>query len=316
MRIAVIIPCFRVRKHILSVIESVPKNIESILVIDDACPENSGKFVKDNTKDPRVEVIFLPKNLGVGGAVMTGYRAALAKGIDIFVKIDGDGQMDPNLIDKFTVPIQEGECDYTKGNRFWSLEFVRTMPKLRLIGNGVLSLMNKFSSGYWHLFDPTNGYTALHRRAAQELPFNQIAERYFFESDMLFRLNTIQAVVIDVPMVAKYEDEESNLKISKIVFEFFFKHIRNFIKRIFYNYYLRDMSIASLELLLGISMISFGFIFGGLNWVKSIQLGISTTSGTVMLAALPVLLGLQLILAFLSYDIASNPTRPLQRKLR
>ena len=141
--------------------------------------------------------------------------------MSVVVKVDGDGQMDPRLIPSFVYPILRGEADYTKGNRFFDLESVRTMPRFRLLGNAILSFMTKLSSGYWNLFDPTNGFTAIHTDVARHLPFDKISRRYFFETDILFRLNTLRAVVVDVPMEAKYGDEVSNLKISKIVLEFF-----------------------------------------------------------------------------------------------
>ncbi len=175
--------------------------------------------------------------------------------------------------------------------------------------------MTKLSSGYWNLFDPTNGYTAIHADVAKHLPFKKISHRYFFETDMLFRLNTLRAVVVDIPMDAKYGEEVSNLKVSKIVGEFFFKHTRNLGKRIFYNYYLRDLSLASIELPVGIMMLLFGISFGGYRWLESTQLGVTTPAGTVMLAAMPLLMGLQLVLAFIGYDIASVPTRVIHHKL-
>ena len=170
------------------------------------------------------------------------------------------------------------------------------MPHARLFGNAVLSLMTKLSSGYWNLFDPTNGYTAIHVDVAKHLPFGKISRRYFFETDMLFRLNTLRAVVVDVPMDAKYGDEVSNLKISKIFGEFIFKHARNFFKRIFYNYYLRDLSLASIELPLGILMLISGIGFGGYHWLASAKSGFPTPPGTVMLAAMPILWGCSLYL--------------------
>ena len=247
---------------------------------------------------------------------MTGYKAGIADNMDIMVKIDGDGQMDPSLICDFIAPIINGEADYTKGNRFFDLEEIRAMPKLRLFGNAVLSFMTKLSSGYWDLFDPTNGYTAIHRDVARHLPLNKISRRYFFETDILFRLNTLRAVVVDVPMDAKYGDEVSNLKISKIVGEFLVKHARNFGKRIFYNYYLRNMSLASLELPLGIMLLLGGSIFGTIHWIDSLKTDIQTPAGTVMLSALPIIVGTQFLLAFIGYDIASTPRRPfhLQRR--
>lgn len=314
LKIAVVIPTYKAKSHILGVIGDIGAEVHRIYVVDDGCPDKSGQFVESHCDDKRVVVIQHLVNQGVGGAVMTGYLAGIADGMDILVKIDSDGQMDPRLISEFVRPILDGEADYTKGNRFFDLEKVRSMPKIRLFGNAALSLMCKLSSGYWNLFDPTNGYTALHADVARRLPFAKISQRYFFETDMLFRLNTLRAVVVDVPMEAKYADEVSHLKISKIVGEFLVKHFRNFHKRIFYNYYLRDMSLASIELPLGVLMLAFGSIFGSYHWLNSAQAGVATPAGTVMLSAMPILMGLQLILAFVSFDISSVPKRPLHRR--
>ena len=316
MKVAVVIPSYKVKKHILGVISEIGSIVDTIYVVDDKCPELSGQFVIENNHDERVKVLFNTQNLGVGGAVMHGYEAALADGMDIVVKLDGDGQMDPSLIPGFIAPILAGEADYTKGNRFYNLDKIKAMPKIRLFGNAVLSFMTKISSGYWDLFDPTNGYTAIHTEVIAHLPLDKISKRYFFESDILFRLNTLKAVVIDIPMDAKYEDEESNLKISKIIGDFLFKHMRNSFKRIFYNYYLRDMSLASLELPLGAFFLLFGLITGAVNWVDAIGSGIPATSGTVMLAGLPIILGLQLILAFIGHDVNNVPKRTLHNRYK
>ncbi|UZK03137.1 glycosyltransferase family 2 protein [Venatoribacter cucullus] len=310
-KIAVVIPTYKARNHILDVIGGIGPEVNRIYVIDDCCPDGSGEYVSNNCTDSRVVVIKHAENQGVGGAVMTGYAAAINDDMAILVKIDSDGQMDPSLLMDFVTPIILGEADYAKGNRFFDLEKVRAMPGVRLFGNAVLSLMCKLSSGYWNLFDPTNGYTAIHSDAARHLPFDKISRRYFFETDILFRLNTLHAVVVDVPMDAKYGDEVSNLKISDIVGEFLRKHIRNFFKRIFYNYYLRDMSLASIELPVGVVLLMFSLVFGGYHWWNSVATGMATPAGTVMLAAMPALVGLQFIFAFLSYDIASVPKRPI-----
>jgi glycosyltransferase involved in cell wall biosynthesis len=312
--IAVVIPSYKVTRHILDVLAAIGPEVNRIYVVDDQCPDRSGDHVEAHNRDPRVVVVRHADNQGVGGAVMTGYQAAIADGATVIVKVDGDGQMDPALIPAFIAPILAGEADYTKGNRFFDLEQIHSMPPMRLFGNAMLSLLTKLSSGYWDLFDPTNGYTAIHRDAARHLPFGKISRRYFFETDMLFRLNTLNAVVQDVPMDAVYGDEVSNLKISKIVTEFLAKHVRNFGKRVFYNYYLRNMSLASIELPLGLLLLGFGIVFGGWHWFDSAGAGKATTAGTVMLSAMPVLMGMQLLLAFLAYDIAAVPRRPLHRR--
>ena len=312
--ISVVIPCFRVRHYILDVIAGIGHEVSRIYVVDDCCPERSGDYVEENCKDKRVTVIRNSSNYGVGGAVMAGYKVAIADGADVIVKIDGDGQMDPGLIMGFVSPILSREADYAKGNRFFDLEEIRAMPKMRIFGNAVLSFITKFSSGYWNIFDPTNGYTAIHRDVAMHLPFEKISRSYFFETDMLFRLNTIRAVVVDVPMDARYGEEVSNLKYSRVLGEFLWKNTINFSKRVFYNYYLRDMSIASIELPLGLGMLIFGLCFGVFHWFDTMQTGTVNSAGTVMLSALPLITGMQLLLAFISQDIRDIPKRSISRK--
>lgn len=314
--IAVVIPSFKVKAQILGVLAAIPREVSLVLVVDDACPQESGRFVQASCADPRVVVLFNEVNLGVGGAVLHGYREAIRRGATVIVKIDGDGQMDPGLLPFFIHPILAGEADYTKGNRFFDLTNISRMPRLRILGNAVLSFMAKLSTGYWDLFDPTNGYTAIHADVARRLPMDKISSRYFFETDLLFRLNTLRAVAVDVPMDAHYGDEESNLRISRIIGEFLAKHVRNFCKRIFYNYFLRDLSVASVELVAGALLMLWGSGFGVLTWIRSAQSGVETAAGTVMLSALPIILGLQFLLAFLGYDIAAVPRRTLHRSRR
>ncbi len=311
-RIAVVIPCYRVRGQILGVLAQIGPEVAQIIVVDDKCPDGSGKFVADNITDPRVNILFHSENKGVGGAVMTGYRYGLKHGADVMVKVDGDGQMDPGLITTIAQPVLEGRADYAKGNRFHSVFDVRQMPKMRLFGNACLSFMTKLSSGYWSLFDPTNGYTAIHSEALQRLELGNISERYFFESDMLINLGNVRAVVSDVPMRAHYGDEVSNLHIRKIIGTFLFKNIRELSKRLLYNYFMRDFSVGSVQLVMGLMMLCFGSIFGAVNWAHSLSTGDTATTGTVMVATLPIILGFQLLLNFLSFDIANEPKQPLQ----
>lgn len=308
-KIAVVIPAYKVSKHILQVLNEIGKDVDAIYVIDDACPENSGKLVSSKNKDKRVKVLTHKINQGVGGAVLTGYKAALDDGADVIVKLDGDGQMDPALISDLVDPIVAGKADYTKGNRFDSITGLRQMPGIRIFGNGALSLMTKISTGYWNVTDPTNGFTAIHRDVLKGITFEMLSKRFFFESDLLFRLSLAKAVVWDIPMESRYGTEKSNLKISRALFEFTFKHGVNFHKRLFYNYYLREMSAASIELPLGILMSWFGLIFGIVKYSESLQTGQAATAGTVMLSAVPLILGIQLVLAFITYDIASVPKR-------
>ena len=312
-RVAVVIPCYRVRRYILDVIRGIGPDVSTIFVVDDACPEQTAALIRQECTDGRVTVLTHAENQGVGGAMITGYRAALADGADVVVKIDGDGQMDPALIPRFIRPIMGGDADYTKGNRFYDLAFLRAMPKARLFGNAMVSFVSKVASGYWDIMDPTNGYCAIHRIALAALPLEKLDRGYFFESDMLFRLYTIRAVVRDVPMPARYQGETSNLRIGRVAAAFPFKYLRTAFKRIFYAYFLRDFNAGTLQLCLGLFIAGSGATFGAAHWIHSSMTGVPTTSGTVMLAALPVLIGVQLLLGALNFDVQNVPREPLQR---
>lgn len=313
--IAVIVPCYRVRDSILGVVKGALEYADAVYCVDDSCPEESGRLVESEIDDDRVQVIFCDRNGGVGSAMKTGYRAALEDGHHIMVKLDGDGQMDPAMIPLFTARIIDGTADYCKGNRFQELEYLEGMPVVRLIGNSVLSLFTKVSSGYWRVLDPTNGYTAIHASVLKLLPLDKIHNRYFFESDMLFRLNLIRAVVRDIPMRAHYGDEQSSMHIHHQVFPFFFGHVKNFFKRIFYTYFLHDFNVATLQLLAGLALGLFGVIFGLGAWRESINTGVAASAGTVMLAGLPSIVAVQLLLSFLNYDIQNVPSHPISDSL-
>lgn len=309
--VAVVIPCFKVKRHVLGVIGQIPPEVAQIWVVDDACPEGTADHVQAHCVDARVRIVRLAKNGGVGAAVMAGYRAAMLAGAGIIVKIDGDGQMPPARIPQFVTPIQQGLADYTKGNRFFDPESLAGMPAVRLFGNLVLSFLTKLSSGYWQIVDPTNGYTAIDARLVSRLPMDKIAKRYFFESDLLFRLGTLRALVVDVPMQAEYPHEESSLSIKRVVGPFIAGHIRNSFKRLIYMYYLRDFSIGSLLLPMGLALALFGLVFGGMKWAHFWALGTAAPAGTVMLAALPLILGIQMLLTFLQFDVQNVPRVPI-----
>jgi dolichol-phosphate mannosyltransferase len=312
--VAVVIPCYKVTAHIIQTIGEIGPEVSHIFIVDDACPNGSGKLVESEVKDKRVKVLYHAENQGVGGAMITGYRAALESDAEIVVKLDGDGQMDPALIKDLIAPIVTGRADYTKGDRFDSLTGLSQMPGIRLFGNAGLTLLTKISTGYWNITDPTNGYTAIHRDALKALPLGMLSKRFFFESDILFRLSIYRAVVWDVPMLARYGNEKSNLSIAKTLWEFPWKHFKNFHKRLFYNYYLRDISAASIELPLGMLLWWFG-VFSGLGALNSsLSSGVVASTGTVMLSVVPLILGFQLLLAFVSHDVSSVPTRPKHRQ--
>lgn len=311
-KLAVVIPCFRAGPRVLEVLAAMGPGVDLVLLVDDACPDETGRLVERECRDERVRVLFHSENQGVGGAMVTGYQAALAAGAEIVVKLDADGQMDPALISSLVAPIRQGRADYVKGNRFHRVRDVASMPRLRLIGNAVLSFLTKLSSGYWQVFDPTNGFTAVHRAALLQVDLDKLARRYFFESDMLYHLNMARAVVAEMPMKAVYGDEPSSLRPLAMVRPFLLGHLRNMARRVAYSYFLRGFSVASLELLLGPPLLLAGVLFGAVHWYASVTTGQPATAGSVMLAALPVLLGVQLILSWLHFDIAAEPRVPIQ----
>ena len=313
--IAVVIPSYRVKAHILSVLSHIGDECQLIYIVDDKCPEGSGQYVLDHCTDPRVRVLFHEVNQGVGGAVLSGYRQAVEDGATVIVKLDGDGQMEPSWIPALVTEIVAGEADYAKGDRFYDRESIGGMPKMRVFGNAALSFLSKISSGYWDIVDPTNGFTAIHATVAAALPTAKISRRYFFESDMLFRLGCMRARVVDIPMPSIYGDEVSGLSIGKVVGEFARKHFVNTFKRVMYMYFVQSFSIASIELIFGLLMFLFGVTFGVTTWIQNAMQGHETLSGTVMVAALPAILGFQILLAFVSADISSVPTRAIGERL-
>jgi dolichol-phosphate mannosyltransferase len=313
-RVAVVIPCYRVRATILDVLGRIGAECHAIYVVDDACPDGTGERVESECHDARVRVLRHERNQGVGGAVITGYARALEDGATVLVKLDGDGQMDPADLPRLLAPILACEADYVKGNRFHDLTHIRRMPWVRLIGNAGLSFLTKLSSGYWDVFDPTNGYTAIHGEVLRLLPLDRIAKRWFFESDLLYHLGLCRAVVKDVAMDARYDGQRSNLNVLASMPSFAVRHLFNLCRRIFYNYFLRDFSAASVELALGLPLLLFGVVFGAVQWIHATRSGVGAYGGTVMLAALPVIVGVQMLLAFLSFDVGRVPREPLHEK--
>lgn len=310
----VVIPCYRVTGHIVGVLSGLPSWIRGVVCVDDACPDRSGDFIEANVSDPRVQVLRLPENRGVGGATLAGYGHALAQGARILVKIDGDGQMDPEYLPQLVAPILLGEADYTKGNRFTTMQHLQAMPGVRTFGNAALSMIAKLSTGYWGVFDPTNGYTALEGSVFQLVMQRPIEQRYFFESDLLYHLGTVRAVVRDVAIPSRYADERSNMNVAKIILPFAAKHLRNTLRRLLGQYFVRDFNIASIETVVGVPLLLFGAVYG-LTWMHTPHDG-AAPAGVVMLAALPVIIGVQFLLQAVNYDVQSAPSDPIHPRLR
>ena len=305
-KVAVVIPAYKVSKHIVSVVNSIPKEVDYIVVVDDACPEGSGKQLRKSRISRKVVILEHSVNIGVGGAMKTGYQSAQKLGADLVVKIDGDGQMDSSLIPNLIKPILYGNADYSKGNRFYTFNLVKEMPKIRLFGNIILSFVSKLSTGFYHIFDPNNGFTAISTEALDLIDLSAIDDKYFFESDMLFQLNVAGMRVVDVPTAAIYRDEISNLKIFHSIFYFLPRHIRNTGRRIAINYFLRDFSVATLQLVFGSLSAAWGISLGITTWISSKDSGTPSQPGTIVLVAILCITSLQLLLSFINYDISLN----------
>jgi dolichol-phosphate mannosyltransferase len=313
-RVAVVIPAYRSAAQIAGVLRGIPECVAWIVVVDDCSPDDTAAVVEaEGRRDPRIRLLRHPQNQGVGGAVLTGYAEAHRLGAEIVVKMDSDGQMDAAHLPALIAPIMRGEADYTKGNRYLHARQLRTMPLLRRVGNLGLSFLTKLASGYWNMFDPTNGYTAIHASLIPLLGTEGIARRYFFESSMLLELSLLRAVVRDVYIPARYGDETSNLSIFKTLRQFPAALARGFLRRLWIQYFVRDFSIASLYAMAGLGLLMSGGVFGAVHWHWSAEYGVATPTGTVMLAALPVLLGIQLLLQAVSLDIQNQPTHCLHR---
>ena len=308
VEIAVVIPAFKVVDHIKDVISSLPREIDHIIVVDDHCPLSSGKEAEKLNRE-NVIVLYHDLNQGVGGAVITGYEKALELGCEIIVKMDGDGQMDPKYLNDLIAPLLKNEADYTKGNRFTYFKSLKSMPKARLFGNSGLSFLLKAASGYWNIMDPTNGYTAIHKRVLEKLDLEKISKRFFFESDMLINLNIINAVVKDIEMPARYEGEGSSLNVRKVLFQFPPKLLNGFIKRLSLKYFIYDFNMASVYILLGLPMFIVSVLFGVVEWIDSISTGEPKPAGTIMLVALPIIISFQMLLQAIQIDIHSIPRK-------
>lgn len=309
---AIVIPCYRVARQIAGVIAAIPPRYGTIVCVDDASPDDTATVI-ERLGDPRVTLVRHVVNRGVGGAMKTGYAEALRRGAAVCVKMDGDGQMSAAHVDDLVAPILTRGADYAKGNRFVDLRALARMPRVRLVGNALLSFASKLACGYWNMLDVSNGFTAVRSEMLRRMDFDRVSDRYFFETSVLIELNILRATVADVEMPASYGDEESSLRIGQVAATFPALLVRGLLRRIYWRYLIEDFGVASVCLLLGIPVILFGATFGGVRWVESIRTGTPATPGTVFVAALPIILGFQLLLAAVLLDVLSSPTLKCRR---
>jgi len=304
-RIAAVVPAYCEEAHIAQVVETMPDTVDIIVVVDDCSPDETYQRAVD-TADPRLTVIRLEENQGVGGAIMTAHRSAMEQGADINVVFAGDGQMDPDYLPDLLDPIVHEGYGFTKANRFFSSTSFHGMPTYRIVGNVLLSFLNKMASGYWNLFDPQNGYTATATSVLKRLDFDRIAKRYEFENDFLMNLNILNVRARDVPIPAVYGNETSTIKLSKVIPALIRLMTKGFFRRILLKYVIGTFSPIALFLAAGSLLMTWSVVFGA--WVLYQTIGAPEAStGTVLLCVAPALVGFQLLLTAFQLDIAASP---------
>ncbi len=310
--IATVIPAYRVERDIESVLHGLPAYIKHIIVVDDASPDSTSDLVTAAArKDERITLIKHAQNRGVGGAMVSGFRKALELGAQIVIKLDGDGQMDPVHIPALITPLIQGKADYVKGNRFRDFQSLHQMPFIRRLGNLGLSFVTKAATGYWNIFDPTNGFFAIRAEMLAQLPLDKIDPGYYFETSMLSHLYLLDAFILDVPIPARYRGETSSMSIQRVLIEFPIKLMRTFVRRIILKYFIFDFSMTSVYLLTGIPLLLFGLIFGITKWIQYARRDIPAPTGTVILPTLSVILAIQILLSAIEIDLNSTPRKAL-----
>ena len=308
-KIAVVIPYYNAAKEIVRVISKLPDYLYSIIIVDDQSPAPLPKEEIEKLINTKTKVYFLQNevNLGVGGATKRGFEEAIKIGAHIIIKVDADDQMDLRFIPNLLEPLVANTADIAKGNRFKDLKALKKMPIIRRMGNLALSFLIKAATGYWHNFDPTNGFLALKSEVVKKLDFNKLANRYYFETSLLAQLYFEKASIKDIAMPAIYGEEKSSMKIWQMPFVFSTKLTKTFIKRIVKEYFLYDFNIGSIYLLFGFPLFMFGLIYGIWEWVYYAKINTFAPTGTIMIITLSIILGFQLILQAIQYDIINAP---------
>lgn len=309
--ISVIIPVFNIGENIINFLKRIPVYVDQIYLIDDCCPLKTGKIAEGRRSDfKNLNIFYNNKNLGVGGAVKVGYQESLRNNIDIIIKIDGDNQMNPSEMNKLIEPLLNGKYEYSKGNRFLKNYEIENYPKARFYGNIFLSFMSKLSSGYWDIFDPINGYTAITSECLKKLNLKKIDNGYFFESDMLFNLYLDRFRIKDVPVEIKYfKNQIQNMSLIKESFNFFFKNISRSIKRVKITYFKNNFTLGSFFAGMFLLSAMFTLFYGGYNYIYHYIIKVLAPTGVVVISSVSLLLMFLSLMIFLILDNFNNPNK-------
>ena len=300
----VVVPGYNEEALVGQTVKRMPDLVDHILVVDDASTDRTGE-VALSVGDPRVEVITHRVNKGVGGAILTGHQRALELDTDISVVMAADGQMDPDFLPALLDPICHDGYDFAKGNRFFNSTSFEGMPRARVVGNIIVSIMTKGASGYWHIFDPLNGYTAVTSSVLRRLPFAKIRQDYSFESDLLVHLNIVGARAIDVDIPAVYGDEVSGIRLPKASLSTVLGLVRGYWRRIFWKHVLWSFSAVALFLFTGLFFTLLGLVLS--IWIAIESSTQTPTAATVFIAVGPLMLGLHLLIMSVVLDVLGAP---------
>jgi dolichol-phosphate mannosyltransferase len=315
-RIAVVVPCYNVGGHLRRVLEAMPEFVDDVIVVDDGSADPVSAEAAGRTTS--VVTIRHDRNRGLARTMVSGIRKALELRADIVVKVDGDGQMDPLEMPRLLAPIVAGYADITKGNRFLSRRHLAGMPPLRLAGNLVLSFFSKLATGYWNVFDPTNGYVAVRRQVLEEIDLERLGPGYFFETSLLCQAFLTGAVVRDVSMPARYEGAPSSLSLPYASLLFPLLLLGACLRRIALQHFVRDFTPVALFLIAGGAMLGGGLAYGTSVWRHSASLHQATPTGTILVVSMLVLAGFHLLVQAFVLDVGSVPARspwaPLDRE--
>jgi len=304
--VAVVVPAHNEEKLIARTITTVPEYVDHIVVVDDASTDETAKRALA-VGDARLHLVEHEVNTGVGGSIIDGHKLAMGLDSDINVVMAGDAQMDPHYLPTLLDPIVDSGYGFTKANRFYSRQALTGMPAIRVIGNIVLSFATKLASGYWNLFDPQNGYTAITRESLGMIDLDRVARRYSFENDLLISLGIAGVRAKDVPIPSVYGDEVSGMRLRKVIPEISRLLFMGFWRRIFLKYVLMSFSPIALLLFTGLFLCAAGFAVG--IWALVVTpSGASPTAGTVLLSVGPLLVGINMLVHALSLDIQQTPS--------
>lgn len=305
--IGVVVPAYNEEKLIEKTINGIPRYVKKIYVMDDCSIDSTSEIVK-NINDPRVVYTRHEKNLGVGAAIINGYKLSLNDDIDIVVVMAGDNQMDPEQLPKLLKPIIENRADYVKGNRLVSKDFRKGMSKLRSFGNALLTMITKIGSGYWHIMDPQNGYTAISRQALDAMDLDSIFSYYGYCNDMLIKMNAFGMRVEDVAIPARYGDEKSKIKYGRYIAKVAPMIFRGFLWRLKTKYMMMDFHPLVFFYFVGMILLPSGILFS--LWILYQKIYHNVVSPNFpLLAVFITLMGLQLLLFAMFFDMQADKSR-------